>query len=246
VSLSPLATRFVISLDAQDLLVGVDPESGHIAGLERIARVDHTSAHTLSPDIVLIPTGLTEGDPDLGSLVESGVGVYEFSPHDLEDVVEFFRTIGTRLVGEAQAHIHEIGVTRPLGMIGGESHGQPRPRVLAIINLRPLELAGGHSFETDLIEFSGGQSLTHGGEDNRIALRPDVCRLFSPDLVLLMLPKPPSDAERFVAFESIPCASRYEFFAVDAKRFWLDENQNAARRLRALIEPISRELELRR
>jgi len=238
VSLSPLGTRFVIELGAQDQLVGVDPDSGQLPGLEAIERVDLADAYALSPDVVLIPPGVSEEDPGRVRLVEAGAQVYEFGPHDIEEVVALFRAVGSNLVGPAQALAREISVTRPLGMIGGESYGQPRPRVLAIVSLRPTELAGGHSFETDLIEFAGGKSLTHGGDDTRLHLGPTVCRDFSPDLVLLMLPEPPSAFDRDAASAMIPCASRFEFFEVDAEQFWLEKDQATARRLRALIESL--------
>ena len=33
----------------------------------------------------------------------------------------------------------------------------------------PASRAGGHSFETDLVEVAGGESVTHGGEEVRVA-----------------------------------------------------------------------------
>lgn len=237
VSLSPLATRFVVAIGAGRQLVGVDPASGDLPApdLAALPRVGLAGAVVLEPDLVLAPPALAGSEPERVDLVVRGAEFFEFSPHDLEDVFALCRGLGARLVGEEGARRFESAISRPLAEIGGSSYGRPRPRVLAVVGLDPLELAGGHSFETDLIEIAGGQSVTHGGDETRLPVGPDPWAQFDPDVLLVMLPhEPPPEALRD-AFGDVPHDVALRFFQVEAETFWLEPDQASAHRLRALI-----------
>jgi len=239
VSLSPLATRFVVALGGTAQLVGVDAISAADSGLEDLPRIGLQSAGVLAPDLVLLPAGVAESDPDRSALEQGGGAVVEFAPHDLEDVFALLRAVGPRIVGEVRAHQFEIGIARPLAAIGGSSFGRDRPRVLGIVSLDPLVAAGGHSFETDLIEIAGGRSVTHGGEEPRLALDDDVVARLSPDLLLVITPEPPTPEAAIAALGPWSRHIETRVFGVRAETFWLEEEQESARRLRALIAPIA-------
>ena len=53
---------------------------------------------------------------------------------------------------------------RPLAARSTAYLGARRPCVAVIVDAAPLTLAGGHSFETDLVQLLGAESATHGGE----------------------------------------------------------------------------------
>lgn len=243
VSLAPVASRFVLALGAAQRLVGIDAESARIPELAGLPVVDLSGAAALLPDLALVPGDLDPADPRLLALRESGAEVTEFAPHDLEEVFALSRSAGAALVGTAAALRFETDLGRPLAEIGGSSFGMPRPRVLAVVGLDPLELAGGHSFETDLIEIAGGRSVTHGGDDTRLALRADQLDALAPDLVLVVTPRPATAAQRDAARAALPRGLRLEFVELDPERFWLDAPVEAAQRLRAVIEPLSREID---
>lgn len=245
VSLSTLASRFVIELGAGHILVGVDSESALLPELTAVPVTDFSEALSLSPDLVLISTAPTEGDPVADRLSTVGVAVVEFAPHDLEDVLELCRTLGPLLVGEARARSFEYRLSRSLAQIGGSSFGQPRPRVLGVVSVDPIVLAGGHSFETDLIEIAGGQSVTHGGEESRLEMKPEAWAAHAPDLALVMTSKTLTADERLVALDALPLDVRVKFFRVDADRFWLEEPEADAARLRAVIKSFARERDAR-
>ena len=238
VSLSPLASRFVVALGAGHLLVGVDAASAQLDGLEALPEVDLVGAAALAPDLVLLPE--LANTEETRRLREIGVDLVEFKPHDLEDAFDLFRGLGARLVGVPRAHRLETELSRPLAQIGGASFGQRRPRTLALVSLEPLELAGGHSFETDLIEIAGGSSVTHGGEEVRIELTPAQIEDYAPELILVVMPDPLSPEQRRKLLEGLGRRHHVEFLSVDTRSFWLENPTEVAARLRAVIQPLSR------
>jgi hypothetical protein len=115
----------------------------------------------------------------------------------------------------------------------GPASGRPDPGPLA---LEPLEVAGGHSFVTDLIEVAGGESVTHRTEEPR--LRWSVLDLVraEPELIVVVTPQAPSAQARERGRHTIGSAFPVEFLVLDAERQWLTEAVPAARRLRGWIE----------
>lgn len=159
--------------------------------------------------------------------------------HDLEDVLPLVREVGGALVGAEQASRFERAFSLPLARIGGDSHGQPRPRVVAVVSFEPLVIAGGHSFETDLIEIAGGRSVTHPGDESRLAIGADRWTLLAPDLVLVIAAPPASQRAEQALRNALPPGAAVAFFPFDPA-FWIDASDEPARRLRSVIEPIAR------
>ena len=174
VSLSPLATRFLGELGVGPRVVPLD---GPTDRLEDLVRLD--------PDYVFLPT-LPDDQSDLAELEASGARVVAFAPHNLEDVMTLLHGVGVELVGEDGATAFERRVLRPVALIAGQSSPLDRLRVLALVGVDPPEIAGGHSFETDLIEIAGASSLTHGGSDNRQPIDRQNLAKRTPDLVVVM------------------------------------------------------------
>jgi hypothetical protein len=91
-----------------------------------------------------------------------------------------------------------------------------------VTRLEPLELAGGHSFETDLVEVAGGESITHGGEEVRIAPGLTDLQTAGPDLVIVATARALSRSERAQASALL---SRWPvaFATVDPDALWLGD-----------------------
>lgn len=244
VSLSPLATRFAMALGAERALVAVDEVSGRLPGLEALPVARPESAADHAPDLVLLPP--EAGDEPAPGAIDPGEAKWVvFAPHELEEVFALTRTLGARLVGAVEAQRFEARVARPLAAVGGASFGRTRPRVVAVVDLDPVVIAGGHSFETDLIEIAGGRSVTHASGEPRQRVGPGDWSVLAPDLIWVLGPEPLSPEERSAALGHLPVEVPIAFFPVDAATFWLAEDPTeAARRLRALIEPLSAEREL--
>jgi ABC-type hemin transport system substrate-binding protein len=239
VSLSPLATRFVLAIGAGERIVAGDAVSARMPELAGRPAVDLAGAVDLRPDLVLVPLALDPGDPAAAALHRRGARIVEFAPHDFEDVLPLVREVGGELVGAERATRFERAFSRPLARIGGESQGQPRPRVVAVVSFEPLVIAGGHSFETDLIEIAGGHSVTHPGDESRLAIGADRWTLLAPDLVLVIDAPPASKRAEQALRNAVPPGAAVAFFPFDPA-FWIDASDEPARRLRGVIEPIAR------
>jgi ABC-type Fe3+-hydroxamate transport system substrate-binding protein len=240
VSLSPVASELVLALGAGDRLVGTDAASRQLPGLSGLPSVALGSVTDLQPDLLLTPAPHGADARRVRALRERGVTVLEFSPHDFEDAFALCRELGTHLGRRAEVEVFVRDQSRPLALISSTSMGQRRPRVAAVVGLDPLEVAGGHSFTTDLIEIAGAESVTHGIHAPRIAMSASELLERAPELVLVIGQESPSERERDVARSALRGASEIVFFTLDAERFWLQDPVEAARRLRALIEPLSR------
>ena len=243
VSLSPSASRFLLGLGAGDRIIAVDGESGGIPELRGLPVVDLARAGEMDADLILWP-GTPAGEEALAERIRAaGREVVRFEPHTIGEAFAFYRDLGERLVGTARARSAENALERQLAAIGGASFGRPRPRVAGVIGSDPPELAGGHSFITDLIEIAGASSVTHEGAEVLLPVEIGRLKAFAPDLVLVVTPGELSEARRRALEQKLPGGYRVEFLAFDPDRIWTQEVVETARRLRALIEPLSREME---
>jgi ABC-type hemin transport system substrate-binding protein len=238
VSLTPLASRFVIAIGASHRLLAVDPASAELPELSGLPAVDLAGALEHQPDLVLVAEDPPPGSPAAVALHRSGARIATFAPHDFEDVLALIRDVGAELVGADEASRFQAAFARPLARIGGSSEGQARPRVVAVVSFDPLVIAGGHSFETDLIEIAGGTSVTHPGEEPRLAIGADRWRDLAPDLVLVIGAPPAAPEAEQALRNTLPTGADVAFYAFDPS-FWIDGSDEPARRLRAVIEPVS-------
>ena len=232
-TLSPGATRFVLGLGGRDLLVGVDPESSELPGTENLPTVNLESARQLAPRLIIGPK-LASGVAPSDSPAPSQISEYvEYAPHNLTDVFELCRTLGRRLVGLAGAAQFEREIARPLALMTPTRFHQDRPRIAAVTNWAPLELAGGHSFATDLIEIAGGNSVTHGGEEYRLVPDSETWQRLAPELVLVLSREPLSSSQRENAHRILPPEYPILFFPFDPDRLLLPEFAAVAESLQA-------------
>jgi ABC-type Fe3+-hydroxamate transport system substrate-binding protein len=239
-SLSRLATRFVLAVGAGHQLVAIDAASADIEGVDGLPVTDLAGVAATEPDIVLVPADPDPRDPDVAALLQRGARIATFAPHDFEDVLALVREVGREIVGTERATRFEVALSRPLAKIGGASRGQPRPRVVAVVRFDPIVIAGGHSFETDLIEIAGGHSVTHPGETTRRVIRADEWASLSPDLVLVLGERP--DARTEQAWRNVlPEGAAVVFVPLDSA-FWLEDPTEPALRLRARVAPIAERL----
>ena len=222
-TLSPGATRFVLGLGGRNLLVGIDSASSELPGTESLPTVDLDSARALGPRLIIgpkLPSEAASSDLPTGSKAPEYV---EYAPHNLTDVFELCRTLGRRLVGLAGATQFEREITRPLALMTPTGFHRTRLRIAAVTNWAPLELAGGHSFATDLIEIAGGNSVTHGGEEYRLAPDSKTWQHLAPELVLVLSREPLSSTQQERARMALPPEYPILFFPFDPNRFLLPE-----------------------
>ena len=240
VSLLPAASAFVLDLGAGSMLIGVDRESARLPELGPLPIVVLEDAPGLRPDLVLVPALRAEDAPILERLRAVGSEVIEIAPRHYDDFSALCHGLGARLVGQVRAMAFEGSHGRELATLAALSHGRSRPRVAPVIGFEPFELAPAHSFATDLIEMAGGTSTSH----DHVQLLPPVslAKLVAtePDLLLMISATPMAEPARAAARNALGDAVAIEFFVLDTQRFWVRDFGDAVRRLRAVIEPLSR------
>ncbi len=244
-SLSPLATRFLRELGAGDRIVAVDgsAEPPALPGEESAPDGPPKRLEDLlplDPDYVFLPA-LPDDQGELVPLASAGVRIVEFAPHSLEDVMALLYGVGAELVGEDGAAAFERRLLRPVALIAGQSSPIDRLRVLALVGVDPPEIAGGHSFETDLIEIAGASSLTHGGSDVRQPIDREQLAQWKPDLVVVMTDGELRPADQDRALELVGQAAPVVFFPYARETFWLEEPAREAARLRESIVALEHE-----
>lgn len=239
VSLSPVATRFLGQLGLDDRIVPFDgPQTA--PGEPRDVVPDLAAVARLDPDYVFLPA-LPDDQADLQALEESGARIVEFAPHDLEDLLALCQGIGVELVGRDGIEAFERRVLRPVALVAGQSSPTDRLRAVALVGLDPPELAGGHSFETDLIEIAGATSLTHGADDERRPIDREGLAAMRPDLVLVMTPEPLDAEAHERVLDLAGGIALVRAFPFARETFWLDEPVREATRLREEIVAVERE-----
>ncbi|MBY0400756.1 hypothetical protein K2X89_10700 [Myxococcota bacterium] len=240
VSTSPLATRFLTQLGLEDRIVtvvdpapgeGLDP-AGTRPALAELARFD--------PDFVFLPA-LPDDRSELAELEAGGARIVEFAPHDLEDLLALLHGIGVEVAGENAVDAFDRRILRPVALVAGESSPTNRLRAVALVTVDPPELAGGHSFETDLIEIAGATSLTHGADDDRRPIDRDGLAAMEPDLILVMTGAGLDPEARERVLDLAGGIAPIAWFEFARETFWLDEPVREARRLRDLIVAAERE-----
>lgn len=235
VSLSPTATEVILALGEGPRLVAVDPASARRAGLDDLPEVtDVSQLRDLAPDRVIAPTSVAE---DVRRVLPE-VPLLEMNVHDLESGWASCREIGALLGRDAQARRFVRRVSRPLAQMSASSVGRRRPRVVALLGLDPLELAGGHGFVADLIELAGGENVTHGRDESRVATTAAALAWQAPELALLVGPSVPSESDLALARATVGPAVAVEWLSLADPWPWLSEALPTAERLRGRIEAL--------
>lgn len=241
VSLSLAGTEVLLELGAAETLIAVDSDSRSLAGLEMLpAIVDLDASVALAPDLVIVPRLDRENLRIAERLRAQGSDVIEFAPHDFDDAYELCRVLGLRLGRAAEASTFVRRHSRELALMSAAAFGYQRPRVAVVVGLAPLEIAGGHSFSTDLVEIAGAESVTHGSDELRIPMTAAELLAAAPDLVVVTSASPMSEHDRRGVTALIGDGPEIAFMEFDRKHFWLRSAVEIARQLRELVQPLVR------
>jgi len=165
ISLAPSITEMVYFLGLGDRLVGVTRFSYFPKEAQKKPKVGvYTDINvekviTLSPDLVIATAdGNKRGDVEM--LEEAGIPVYVINPRKVDQVLDTIERLGEtcgvpdrakRLVGYLRERV--VRVVRAVEKKG-------RPRVLLLINVRPLMSVNRNTIHHDIIQLAGGWNMT--------------------------------------------------------------------------------------
>jgi hypothetical protein len=202
------------------------------------ARGRLAAGRAMSPEWVVM--GAIE--PSQGEAVEAyreaGVPVIEIAPKDFGEALRVYRLLADA-AGDLEAFGRiDLEIARPLAALSLEGFGRRRRRVAPIRDLDPLELFGGHSFASSLIEAVGAESLTHGSDSEPRKVPLDRWQAEGVEVaVYFAAPGQPrarsfeSDWSERLAAEGI----EFHVLEVDVDRLWLTTPEAAARSLAAQV-----------
>ncbi|MBC7287047.1 MAG: ABC transporter substrate-binding protein [Armatimonadetes bacterium] len=186
VSLSPNMTEITCFVGAEEVLVGVTDFCDYppsVVGKPKVGGIINASFEkilALAPDLVLAAQG--NDLLLLNKLRQHGVPVYAAKPKTLENVFALISTVG-KLLGRETAADAALKSLRARAQALQEtaSHLASRPRVLVVIEVDPLFVAGPGSFIDDLLRRAGlvnvvseGQAWTRWSSERLIAADPDL------------------------------------------------------------------------
>lgn len=187
----------------------------------------------LSPEaagaaLVLLPS---EAAPSRQS--GAGSATLRFAPRDFDALFSLVARIGSALDADDAADRWADETRRALARISASSLGERRPQVAPVVSLAPFRLAGGATFESELLEVAGAESVTHGLEEARVGLEvlPEEHR--HPELWLWMAADP---VDPDLALPFLPPDAVFETFPLPDT--WVADPVVTARRLRERVARI--------
>jgi len=165
ISLAPSITEMIYFLGLGDRLVGVTrfsyfpQEAKNKPKVGVYTDINVETVITLNPDLVI---GTADGNKrgDVEMLEEAGIPVYVVNPRRISQVLDTMERLGEicgvpdraqRLVGYLRERV--VRVVRAVEKKG-------RPRVLLLINVRPLMSVNRNTIHHDIIQLAGGWNMT--------------------------------------------------------------------------------------
>jgi len=223
VSINPSLTAILLSIDAQERLVGIDDYSARsqpgVAHLPRVGGLYSPSLESvvaLEPDlVVLVPS--SEQRDFRARLEALGVRVSAFDNIHFDEVLENIERLGAIAGREAAAaeRVESIRRTRREArrLVAGRTH----PRVVVVLQRAPLFIVGSGSFVAEMIEDLGGDNLGAVFPDPypRVAMEWLVAQ--APDVLIdLSLDAEPPE-QYWARWPSLPAVSSGRVMRLDAE-----------------------------
>lgn len=164
ISMAPSITEVIFALGLGDRVVGVSdfcdypPEAFEKPKIGGVVNPNMEAVVALDPDLVIALPNVTH-ESLFRSLRQLGIKVLTLRNDALEDLIETIRAIGeeTSTQAEAEAMIGELN--GKFSAIRLKVADAPRRRVMFIVGIDPLFVAGKGTFIDELIEIAGGTNI---------------------------------------------------------------------------------------
>jgi iron complex transport system substrate-binding protein len=195
-SLVPAATDLIIAMGRSDRLVAVsnyDSPRGVDKPLPKVGDYQNTDweqIRTIRPTVMIrqfapdrVPPGLTERCGELGiRLVNLRFG-------RLEDVFTSLDTIGQAIDVPADAAALKAKVQAQLDAVRLRAIGQPKPRVLLVLDEAAENVIGPGEFLDDLLKIAGAVNAAGGMKNPYPSIDREMLRSLDPDVIIQLLPE---------------------------------------------------------
>jgi len=226
ISLAPSITEMVYFLGLGDRLVGVTKFSYFP---EEAKKKPNVGAYTdiniekviaLNPDLVIATAdGNKRGDVEM--LEQAGIPVYVVNPRRINQVLEAIERLGEicgvpdragRLVGYLRERV--VRVVKAV-----ETKG--RPRVLLVINVRPLMSVNRNTIHHDIIQLAGGWNMTGDQPITYPKLNMEEVIRRRPDVIIISSMKRGGEFEKarrewFLRWPALPAVREGHVYLIDS------------------------------
>jgi len=190
VPLAPSLTEILFALGAGDSVVGVTdyadypPEAGGKPTVGGGVDPNLEVIVTLRPDLVLIAADANRWET-LIQLEQLQIPVFGVKPVGVEGVLASIAKVGEAVGRQPQAEGLIAHMRRRMAAVSRKVRVLVRPRVLYVVWIDPLIVAGGETVVDDLIHLAGGANIVRTPGFPRYSLEELV--LDPPDVILLAL-----------------------------------------------------------
>jgi iron complex transport system substrate-binding protein len=189
ISLIPSNTEILFAVGAGDKVVGVTDhcdfpaEARNISAVGGYAGFNTEKILELEPDLVLGEAG---NDKDtLDNLRKHGLTVVTLESKTVEDILDNILLVGSITGNENKSMEIVDGMREAVGLIkeqAGSMTDSERPRVLYLVSLEPMYVAGANSFPDSLITIAGGKNIVEAENWPILSLEEVVDK--DPDIII--------------------------------------------------------------
>jgi len=240
ISLAPNLTEMIFAVGAGGKLVGVTTFCNYPVESRQLRNVSDTqtpnieSIIALKPQIVFVSTA-SQLEAFMQTLEAQNIAVYVTSPNSFAEVLQNLTQLGDLFgtSGEAEKIVAEL--ERRVYEIQQKVQGEQTVRVFLQISSEPLFTIGKESFLTDIIERSGGVSVTKDVATAYPKLSKETALALNPDVIILS--DSDDNKEPNNVFKNSPAIRNGKVFRINA-----DLLSRPGPRLVDAIEQIAREL----
>jgi iron complex transport system substrate-binding protein len=114
---------------------------------------------SLHPDLVLESAEMSRPET-VDELQRLGIPVFVIAPHGVKGIYQSITSLGQALNREEAAKTLVDKLRRRVAAVRCEVSGKPVVSVLMLVGYNPIITIGRHAFITDVIEIAGGHSIT--------------------------------------------------------------------------------------
>jgi len=190
ISVAPNVTEILFALGLEDRLVGVSVYCQYPPAALKKEKIGGYINPSLEKIVALRPNlviGIAEGDLKtfVDKLAGLNVPVYITNPRDALEVLTSIQKIGEVTFAPEPARKISRSMEERVRGVQEKVQGQPRPRVLHILDFNPLISAGKGTFVDDLIRLAGGRNVaeTATGKYPRFSMEEVLVQ--DPEVILL-------------------------------------------------------------
>jgi len=189
VSVAPSNTEILFALGVGPRVVGVTDFCDFPPAARRLPKVGGVQLNyeriiSLKPDVVFAVTNLQAAS--IANMEKLGLRVFTVDPHSVQDTISAIELVGRATGAEAEAKRVAARMRARLSAVrAAVARQRTRPKVLSIIQLKPLIVAGPGNFMDDCIRLAGGRNIAADAKSPYPIFSVEVAVQRKPDIILI-------------------------------------------------------------